>query len=126
MVSSAGRRLTCDEIPPTHLGNPEVHLDFTDGQQALRQALEAFLVNASPLAVVRASEPLGFDADLWRKVVKLGIVCLGAPRLRRVADPPLGTSDHCGRPDRQPPRRGRRRRPLSSASCRAFLMNRHI
>jgi alkylation response protein AidB-like acyl-CoA dehydrogenase len=48
-------------------------LDFTDDQQALRGTLRDFFEKESPTAVVRAAEPLGFDAELWRKAAELGL-----------------------------------------------------
>jgi alkylation response protein AidB-like acyl-CoA dehydrogenase len=48
-------------------------LDFTDEQRALQDMVREFFEKESPTAVVRAAEPLGFDAALWRKVAGLGI-----------------------------------------------------
>jgi alkylation response protein AidB-like acyl-CoA dehydrogenase len=50
-----------------------MNLDFTDDQAALRDTLHEFFQKESPTSVVRAAEPLGFDATLWRKVVELGL-----------------------------------------------------
>ena len=54
-------------------------LDLSDDQEALRGALRDFFEKEAPTPVVRAAEPLGFDAALWRKVV--GIDILGAEGL---------------------------------------------
>jgi alkylation response protein AidB-like acyl-CoA dehydrogenase len=56
-----------------------VNLDFTGEQQALRRALRDFFEKESPPAAVRAAEPLGFDASLWRKVVELGFPFMAVP-----------------------------------------------
>jgi alkylation response protein AidB-like acyl-CoA dehydrogenase len=50
-----------------------MNLDFTDDQAALRDTLREFFQKESPISVVRAAEPLGFDATLWRQVVELGL-----------------------------------------------------
>jgi alkylation response protein AidB-like acyl-CoA dehydrogenase len=50
-----------------------MNLDFTDDQAALRDSLREFFQKESPPSVVRAAEPLGCDATLWRKVVELGL-----------------------------------------------------
>ena len=59
-----------------------MNLDFTDDQEALRRTVREFFEKESPIAVVRASEPLGFDATLWRKVVDLGLPSIAVPEDR--------------------------------------------
>ncbi|MFF4733193.1 acyl-CoA dehydrogenase family protein [Streptomyces mirabilis] len=54
-------------------------LDFTDDQSALRDTLRTFFEKESSTAAVRAAEPLGFDAALWRKVVDLGLAAIAVP-----------------------------------------------
>lgn len=54
-------------------------LDFTDDQTALRDTLRTFFEKESSTAAVRAAEPLGFDATLWRKVVDLGLAAIAVP-----------------------------------------------
>jgi len=56
-----------------------VNLDFTVEQQALRSTLRDFFEKESPPSAVRAAEPLGFDASLWRKVVELGFPFMAVP-----------------------------------------------
>jgi alkylation response protein AidB-like acyl-CoA dehydrogenase len=56
-----------------------VNLDDTDEQRALREALRDFFAKESPLGVVRAAEPGGFDASLWRKVTELGLPSIAVP-----------------------------------------------
>jgi alkylation response protein AidB-like acyl-CoA dehydrogenase len=56
-----------------------VDLDFTDDQTALRDTLRTFFEKESSTAAVRAAEPLGFDAALWRKVVDLGLCSISVP-----------------------------------------------
>jgi alkylation response protein AidB-like acyl-CoA dehydrogenase len=59
-----------------------VNLDFAGEQQALRETLRDFFEKESPAAVVRAAEPLGFDAALWRKVAELGLAAIAVPEDR--------------------------------------------
>jgi alkylation response protein AidB-like acyl-CoA dehydrogenase len=59
-----------------------MNLDFTEEQQALRETLQDFFEKESPPAVVRAAEPLGFDASLWRKVAELGLPAIAIPEDR--------------------------------------------
>jgi alkylation response protein AidB-like acyl-CoA dehydrogenase len=56
-----------------------VNLDFTEEQRALRGTLRDFFEQESPPAAVRAAEPLGFDAPLWRKVAELGLPAIAVP-----------------------------------------------
>ena len=56
-----------------------MNLDFTGEQQALRSTLRDFFEKESPPAAVRAAEPLGFDAALWRKVAELGFPSMAVP-----------------------------------------------
>jgi alkylation response protein AidB-like acyl-CoA dehydrogenase len=59
-----------------------VDLGFSGEQQALHDALREFFEKESPPAVVRAAEPLGFDASLWRKVTELGLPAIAVPEDR--------------------------------------------
>jgi alkylation response protein AidB-like acyl-CoA dehydrogenase len=59
-----------------------VDLDLSDDQEALRSALHDFFEKEAPTEVVRAAEPLGFDAALWRKVVGLGLGAIAVPEER--------------------------------------------
>jgi alkylation response protein AidB-like acyl-CoA dehydrogenase len=59
-----------------------VQLKFTDEQQVLHDTLREFLEKESPLTVVRAAEPLGFDSGLWRKVTGLGLATIAVPEER--------------------------------------------
>ena len=59
-----------------------MNLDFAGEQQALRETLRDFFEKESPAAVVRAAEPLGFDAALWRKVAELGLAAIAVPEDR--------------------------------------------
>ncbi|MFV2173117.1 acyl-CoA dehydrogenase family protein [Actinomadura sp. LOL_016] len=54
-------------------------LAFTDDQEALRTSLRDFFESESPPEVVRAAEPLGFDGDLWRKIVEMGLPAIPVP-----------------------------------------------
>ncbi|MFC5754927.1 acyl-CoA dehydrogenase family protein [Actinomadura rugatobispora] len=57
-------------------------LDFSDEQEALRVTLREFFEKESPPEVVRAAEPLGFDAALWRKAVEMGLGAIAVPEDR--------------------------------------------
>jgi alkylation response protein AidB-like acyl-CoA dehydrogenase len=56
-----------------------VDLELTDDQAVLGRLVEDFLEKESPIEVVRAAEPLGFDAELWHKVVELGLPAMTIP-----------------------------------------------
>jgi alkylation response protein AidB-like acyl-CoA dehydrogenase len=59
-----------------------VDLDLSDEQEALRATLREFFEKESPTERVRAAEPLGFDAALWRQVVDLGLPSIAVPEER--------------------------------------------
>ncbi|MGI8334201.1 acyl-CoA dehydrogenase family protein [Actinomadura scrupuli] len=59
-----------------------MNLDFSDDQETLRVSLREFFQKESRPEVVRGSEPLGFDAALWRKVVGLGLASIAVPEDR--------------------------------------------
>lgn len=63
-------------------GRPLVNLDFTGDQQALRDMVRDFLAKESPTTVVRAAEPLGYDAGLWHKAARLGLAAIAVPEDR--------------------------------------------
>jgi alkylation response protein AidB-like acyl-CoA dehydrogenase len=54
-----------------------VDLELTDSQAALRDSFASFFARESSPDRVRAAEPLGFDAFLWRRLVGLGIPSMG-------------------------------------------------
>lgn len=54
-------------------------LDLTDDQRAIEAVFEGFFRRECPTAVVRAAEPLGFDADLWATIADLGVAAMGVP-----------------------------------------------
>lgn len=54
-------------------------LDLTDDQRALDEVFGGFFRRECPPAVVRAAEPLGFDAGLWAKLTELGAAAMGLP-----------------------------------------------
>ena len=60
-----------------------VDLGLSADQEAIGELFNGFFANEAPASVARASEPLGFDRDLWDKVVELGAPGLGS-------DPELG------------------------------------
>ncbi|MEO6123582.1 MAG: acyl-CoA dehydrogenase family protein [Ilumatobacteraceae bacterium] len=45
-----------------------MQLGYSDDQRELFDAFEQFFVGESPISVVRAAEPLGFDPSLWAKL----------------------------------------------------------
>lgn len=48
-------------------------------QVAVRDAFREFLADQCPTSRVRAAEPLGFDARLWRQLTALGAATMGLP-----------------------------------------------
>jgi alkylation response protein AidB-like acyl-CoA dehydrogenase len=52
---------------------------LTEEQDALRELLARFLSRHCPAAVVRGSQPLGFDRELWEQFVKLGVLEMSVP-----------------------------------------------
>jgi alkylation response protein AidB-like acyl-CoA dehydrogenase len=59
-----------------------VDLELSEDQEALRRLVREFLEKESPIPVVRAAEPLGFDPALWRGVVDLGLPAIAVPEDR--------------------------------------------
>ena len=55
--------------------------DFTldDDQRAVQESFRDFFSRESPASVVRAAEPLGFDAGLWAKLAGMGAASMGLP-----------------------------------------------
>src|SRR6185369_17223243 len=56
-----------------------MRLDLGDDQRAIEEVFAAFFRRESPVAVVRAAEPLGFDPALWGRFAELGGPGMGAP-----------------------------------------------
>ncbi|MFM8302695.1 MAG: acyl-CoA dehydrogenase family protein [Actinomycetota bacterium] len=54
-------------------------LDLTDDQRAIEDVFGSFFRRECPTAVVRAAEPLGFDAGLWARLAALGVASMGVP-----------------------------------------------
>jgi alkylation response protein AidB-like acyl-CoA dehydrogenase len=48
-------------------------------QQDVRDAFSEFFLKESPSSVVRAAEPLGFDARLWGALVGMGVTTMSLP-----------------------------------------------
>jgi len=65
-----------------------MELGFSSDQRDLFDAFEQFFSNESAPVVVRAAEPLGFDADLWRKLDAMEVWGSGAsmPDLAVIAE----------------------------------------
>src|SRR5689334_78612 len=54
-------------------------LALSEQQQDLVRFVGGFLAKECPSERVRASEPLGFDAELWRQFVDMGLGTMGVP-----------------------------------------------
>ena len=54
-----------------------MHLQISEEQDALRDAVARFLDKASTAEAVREAEPLGFDRAVWRGLVDVGVPALG-------------------------------------------------
>ena len=52
---------------------------LADEQEAVRDAFREFFASECPTARVRAAEPLGYDAKLWRQLAELGAGTMGLP-----------------------------------------------
>ncbi len=50
-----------------------------DDQQAVREGFGDFFTKQVPSSLVRDAQPLGFDADLWQRVVAMGATSMGLP-----------------------------------------------
>jgi alkylation response protein AidB-like acyl-CoA dehydrogenase len=59
------------------LRNEDFSLDAE--QVALRETFAAFFAKECSTSVVRAAEPLGFDPDLWERLMGLGVTTMGVP-----------------------------------------------
>ncbi|TFV88870.1 acyl-CoA dehydrogenase family protein [Blastococcus sp. CT_GayMR16] len=58
--------------------------DFSldEDQKALQTSVAEFFAKQCPTGTVRAAEPLGFDEDLWRRVLDLGVASMSLPEAR--------------------------------------------
>lgn len=63
--------------PGTEPAGTGFDLGLSADQVALADAVGGFFTDRSPIAVVRAAEPLGFDPDLWEHVRALDLPGLG-------------------------------------------------
>jgi alkylation response protein AidB-like acyl-CoA dehydrogenase len=59
-----------------------VNLELSDDQEALRRAVREFFEKESPIPVVRAAEPTGFNDALWHQVSELGLSAIAVPEER--------------------------------------------
>jgi alkylation response protein AidB-like acyl-CoA dehydrogenase len=48
-------------------------------QQDVQDAFSAFFLKESPSSVVRAAQPLGYDAQLWAALVEMGVTTMSLP-----------------------------------------------
>ena len=56
-----------------------MHLQPTEEQEALRDAVARFLEKASSPEAVREAEPLGWDPKVWAGLTEMGVPTLGVP-----------------------------------------------
>lgn len=56
-----------------------VDLALSDEQQQLVESFSHLLAKQSSVECVRAAEPLGFDASLWRSLVDVGAIAMAVP-----------------------------------------------
>ena len=54
-----------------------VDLGLSPDQESIAELFNGFFSNEAPPAVARAAEPLGFDRELWNKVIELGAPGMG-------------------------------------------------
>ncbi len=54
-----------------------VDLGLSSDQEAIQELFDGFFVKEAPPSVAREAEPLGFDAELWAKVIELGAPGMG-------------------------------------------------
>ena len=54
-----------------------MHLQITEEQDALRDAVAGFLDKASSFEAVREAEPLGWDPKVWAGLTDMGVPTLG-------------------------------------------------
>ncbi|OPC83627.1 hypothetical protein B4N89_24195 [Embleya scabrispora] len=66
------RAVRCERRSP-------VDLEPTEDQKAVRSAFSEFFTDRCPISVVRAAEPLGFAADLWRRLAAMGVPGMALP-----------------------------------------------
>lgn len=52
---------------------------LTDDQESLRDAFGTFFERECPSTRVRASEPSGFDGELWQRLAGMRVVAMGVP-----------------------------------------------
>lgn len=56
-----------------------MNLDLSDDEKVLQDTFAEFFAKESPPQRVRSAEPLGFDEELWDKLVELGAITLAVP-----------------------------------------------
>jgi alkylation response protein AidB-like acyl-CoA dehydrogenase len=64
-------------MDPFELRRQDFSLD--EDQEAVREAFATFFAKECPTSVVRAAEPVGFDAGLWARLVSLGATSMALP-----------------------------------------------
>jgi len=54
------------------------NLSLSADQESIAELFDGFFTNEAPATVARAAEPLGFDRELWDKVIELGAPGMGS------------------------------------------------
>lgn len=69
------------DVGPVSTGTAPRRADYSlgDEQEALRDAFANFFEHECPVERVRAAEPGGFDADLWKQLGEMRGVAMGLP-----------------------------------------------
>src|SRR4029079_2751779 len=77
-----------------------MRLDLGEDQRAIEEVFAAFFRRESSVAVVRAAQPIGFDAALWHPRSELGAPGMGVPEAAGGGGAGLGdlavVADHLG------------------------------
>jgi alkylation response protein AidB-like acyl-CoA dehydrogenase len=50
-----------------------------EDQESVRDAFSEFFAKEAPTTVARAAEPLGFDPELWQKLLNMGVASMSLP-----------------------------------------------
>jgi alkylation response protein AidB-like acyl-CoA dehydrogenase len=56
-----------------------VDVRLSDEQSTLQEHFRHFFEREATIAIVREAEPFGFDGELWKKLLAMGVVAMGIP-----------------------------------------------
>lgn len=56
-----------------------IDYSLDEDQESIRSAFQEFFTKECPTTRVRDAEPLGYDADLWHKLVQMGVTTMSLP-----------------------------------------------